>query len=77
MPGLPSAPPLNTLYTELVKFVADNTQSPANPAGRITADWLAEVLTYFGIAEGSLQNLAHATPEVQAAVDAHLRSALA
>lgn len=76
LPGLPPAAPLNTLYTELVKFVADNTQSPTNPAGRITASWLAEVLTYFGIAEGSLQNLAHATPEVQAAVDAHLRSAL-
>lgn len=59
-PTLPPPPaPSNSEYTDLVTLVVDNME----PKGRISEAWLKEVLDYYGVAEGSLQNLAH-KPEV-------------
>lgn len=84
MPALPGAglPPIpgaalpDPAYTALVQLIAQNTNSPANPTGRLNDAWVNQVLTHFGVAEGSLQNLAHA-PQLLPQIDAYIRQALA
>jgi hypothetical protein len=75
MPGSNAAPQVDPAYAELVKIVADNMNSPANAAGRITADWLSQVLTHFQIPGGDLQNAAHA-PQLVPPITAYLKEQL-
>jgi hypothetical protein len=81
LPGLPPIPgattvaPEETPYTKFVSFLTENTQSPANPAGRLTADWIKAALTQYGIADGSLQNLAH-RPDLIPTIEAGIRQVL-
>lgn len=75
LPGANAAPPVDPAYTGLVKLIAENTNSTANPTGRLTDDWVKQVLTHYGVAEGSLQNLAHA-PQLVPQIDAYIRTAL-
>jgi hypothetical protein len=75
LPGANAAPPVDPAYTGLVKLIAENTNSAANPTGRLTDDWVKQVLTHFGVAEGSLQNLAHA-PQLVPQIDSYIRTAL-
>jgi hypothetical protein len=75
LPPMPGAATPDPLYTNLVQFIAANTQSATNPAGRFTDDYIKQVLTHYGVAEGSLQNLAHRLDLVPQ-VDAWLRQAL-
>ena len=60
LPPMPGAALPDPAYAALVALIAQNTNSVANPAGRLTDDWVKQVLTHFGVAEGNLQNLAHA-----------------
>lgn len=76
LPPMPGAALPDPAYTALVQLVAQNTNSPANPAGRITSDWLKQVLTHYGVAEGNMQNLAHA-PDLVAPIAEYIRTALA
>lgn len=75
--GLPPMPgaAVDPTYSELVQVVTTNMQSELNPTGRITADWLKQVLTHYGIAEGSLQNAAHNLDAAKQALD-FIKSAL-
>lgn len=59
LPSLPGASTVDPRYTHLVNFIGRNTKSDANPAGVIEAAWLTQVLTHFGVTDGSLQTLAH------------------
>jgi hypothetical protein len=56
---LPQLPAIETPYTKFVQFVAANTKSDENPTGRLTDEWVKAALLGYGIADGSLQNLAH------------------
>ena len=64
MPGVPAAPAIDPNYTELVSLIAANTHSTQNPAGRITDEWVGQVIAHYGVPEGSLQNLAHSPDKV-------------
>lgn len=64
MPGAPAAPAIDPNYTELVSLIAANTHSTQNPAGRITDEWVGQVIAHYGVPEGSLQNLAHSPDKV-------------
>lgn len=59
LPSLPGASAVDPRYTHLVQLIGRNTKSDANPAGLIDAAWLHQVLTHFGVTDGSLQTLAH------------------
>lgn len=59
LPPMPGAAVTDPAYTNLVQFIAQNTYSPANPAGKLNDDYVKQVLTHYGVADGSLQNLAH------------------
>lgn len=56
----PLAAPANAPYEDLVKYIVDNMNTPANPNGRLTQDWTKGALLHFGVADGLLQNLATA-----------------
>lgn len=64
MPGAVAAPAIDPNYTELVSLIAANTRSTQNPAGRITDEWVGQVIAHYGVPEGSLQNLAHSPDKV-------------
>src|SRR5690606_8116728 len=76
LPPMPGAAVPDPAYTALVQFIAQNTQSTANPAGKFTDEYIGKVLAHYGVAEGSLQNLAH-KPDVIPQVDAWLRQVTA
>lgn len=76
LPPMPGAAAVDPAYTALVQFIAQNTNSAANPAGKFTDDYIKQVLTHYGVAEGSLQNLAHRLDLVPT-VDGWLRQVLA
>lgn len=76
LPPMPGAVTVDPAYAALVQFIAQNTHSAANPAGKLTDDYVKQVLTHYGVAEGSLQNLAH-RPDLVPTVDTWLRSAIA
>jgi hypothetical protein len=76
LPPIPGAALPDPAYTALVQLIAQNTNSPANPTGRLNDAWVGQVLTHFGVADGSLQNLAHA-PQLLPQIDAYIRQALA
>jgi hypothetical protein len=59
LPPPPGAAVVDPAYAALVKLIADNTQSAANPAGRLTDVWVKQVLEHYQVPEGNLQNLAH------------------
>jgi hypothetical protein len=59
MPPMPGAAAVNPAYTAFVKLIAENTQSSTNPAGAWDDQYVKEALIHYGVAEGSLQNLAH------------------
>ena len=71
LPPMPGAS-VETPYTELVKFIAANTKSQANPAGKFDDAYITAVLSHYGVADGSLQNLAH-TPDLVPQVSTFLR----
>lgn len=78
LPGVPSLPAVNTenpAYTNFVKFIAEHTQSPTNPTGRLSDEWVKQALTAFGVAEGSIQNLAH-RPDLIPQIEAAIKQAL-
>lgn len=77
LPPLPGAnvAAVDPAYAAFVELIANNTQSPENPSGRITADWLKQVLAHFGVAEGNLQNLAHNLSLVPQ-IDTYIRGVL-
>lgn len=80
LPGLPALAPVETPYQKLVGFVAANMNSPANPAGRFTQEWISASLAQYGFKDpagnGSLQALESAAPENVAAVHAAFAQAL-
>lgn len=75
LPPLPGAAVTDPAYAALVKLIGEHTASDANPAGRITADWLQKVLVHFGVTDGSLQTLAH-TPALVPQIDTYVRQSL-
>jgi hypothetical protein len=78
LPPLPGANVINPAYASLVKFIAENSRSDANPAGRITDEWLtATAIPYYTqLAAGtSLQDIAH-RPDLCAALESGLRISL-
>lgn len=59
LPALtPLAPAQSPEYTELLALIGRNTVSPANPAGRIDANWVEASLKALGVADGKLETLA-------------------
>lgn len=56
LPPVPGANVKNE-YTEFVEFVVANTQ----PQGRLTDEWVKQVMEYHGVPGGDMQNLAHNT----------------
>jgi hypothetical protein len=76
MPPMPGAATVDPAYAALVQFIAQNTSSAANPTGKFDDAYIKAVLTHYGVADGSLQNLAHA-PQLVPTIDAWLRQALA
>lgn len=76
LPPMPGAAQPDPAYTNLVTFIAQNTQSSANPNAKFTDQYIKDVLTHYGVAEGSLQNLAHRLDLVPT-VEAWLRQVLA
>jgi hypothetical protein len=75
IPGAPPPTPEQSAYTDLVKFLAENTRSATNPGGRLTDEYIGQMLTHYSVPDGSLQNLAHA-PQLVATVHAAFKSAL-
>lgn len=59
VPPMPGAAQPDPAYTALVQFIAQHTQSAANPGALFSDDYIKQILTHYGIADGSLQNLAH------------------
>lgn len=76
LPPMPGAAQPDPAYTALVQFIAQNTKSAANPAGVFDDQYIVNVLAHYGVAEGSLQNLAHRLDLVPT-IDAWLRSVIA
>lgn len=72
---LPPVAPLETPYTRFVQFITENTHSAENPTGRLTDAWVQQTLLAYGIAEGSLQNLAH-RPELVETIHNAIKTAL-
>lgn len=63
LPGLPGAaatPQLDPVYAQLVDIITRNLITPANPQGKINDAWVTQALAGMGIADGNLQNAAHA-----------------
>ena len=57
MPSMPPAAP--SAYEQLVRLLAENTHSPANPTGRLTEDWIkTQCLPYYQVPGGLVQNVA-------------------
>lgn len=50
VPTMPTMPPVESAYTKFATFVASNLNSPANPQGRLTGDWVSQALASFGYA---------------------------
>lgn len=52
MPAMPPTPqlavPQETAYQKLVDFIAQNLNTPANPAGRFTTQWVGDAIKNFG-----------------------------
>lgn len=65
LPPMPGATVADPAYTALVQFIAQNTKSQANPNGKFDDNYISQVLTHYGVADGSLQNLAHRPDLVQ------------
>lgn len=75
VPPMPGATVADPAYTALVQLVAKNTVSTANPDGEFTDQYVKDVLIHYGVAEGSLQNLAH-RPDLVSTIDAWFRQVL-
>lgn len=60
VPPMPGANVVDPAYTALIALIAANTQSSANPAGKLTDEYVTNVLKHYGVPDGNLQNLAHA-----------------
>jgi hypothetical protein len=76
LPPMPGAAAIDPAYSALVAFIGANTQSTANPNAKFTDQYITDVLKHYGIADGSLPNLAHRLDLVPT-VDGWLRSVLA
>lgn len=69
LPGMPAMPPLaplapvETPYQKFVDFLAHHMNTPANPAGRFTTDWIAGAIKQYGYVgadgNGHVQLLEH------------------
>lgn len=57
MPGGGAQP--DPAYTALVQFIAANTKSAANLNAKFDDAYITAILQHYGIADGSLQSLAH------------------
>ena len=75
LPPIPGAAQPDPAYSSFVQFIAQNTHSDTNPAGRLTDEWVKTVLAHYGVAEGSLQNLAH-NPALIPQIESYIRSQL-
>jgi hypothetical protein len=75
IPSAPAATPEQLAYTDLVKFLAENTRSATNTNGRLTDEYIGQMLTHYGVPDGSLQNLAHA-PQLVPTIHAGFKQAL-
>lgn len=69
MPPLPGAN-VETPFTKFVQFIVEQTT-----AGTINDAWVKQVMDNYGIADGSLQNLAH-RPDLIPTIEAAVRAAL-
>jgi hypothetical protein len=72
----PPAPAAPSRYQQFVAWLAPHLISEANPAGRVDAAWVTQTLAAFQIADGSMQNLAHATDEKIGEIQAAIAGAL-
>lgn len=71
LPPMPGAALPDPAYAEVVQLIAQHTKSPTNPNGKFDDAYIVTLLSHFGVADGSLQNLAHAPqliPQVKAGV---------
>lgn len=75
LPAVPGANAPSAEYTDFVTFIATHTVSETNPTGRLTADWVTQTLTAYGVADGSMQNLAH-RPDLIPTIKAGIAKAL-
>lgn len=76
VPALPKAPSADELaFTNFVQFIVSNTHSATNPTGRLTDDYVKQMLAHYGVAEGSMQNLAH-RPDLLPGIEAGFKTAL-
>jgi hypothetical protein len=62
-------------YTELVTLLAQHTNSPDNPTGRLTQEWIATALKHYGVASGMLADAA-VNPALCTTIAAGVRQSL-
>jgi hypothetical protein len=79
-PAVPPPPaPVVTRYTQFVNFLSPHIRSEANPNSPIDDTWVQQTLAAFGIPDGTLPNLAHATDakidEIETAIRASFTAA--
>lgn len=73
VPALPTTAP--TVYQNFVAYIGTQLQGPTNPAGRLTSDWVDQVIANHGVA-GGIANLA-LREDLIPAIEAQIRQALA
>lgn len=76
-PGLPPPPaaPQAAEFTDLVTLLTQQTHSPDNPTGRLTAQWISDTLKHYGVPSGLLPDAA-ANPALCAQIAAGVRQLL-
>lgn len=82
-PGAPSAPslppppaaPQAPEFADLVTLLTQQTHSPDNPTGRLTAQWISDTLKHYGVPSGLLPDAA-ANPALCATIAAGVRQLL-
>lgn len=73
-PVLPTLPQTESLYQKFVAFIATQLNSPQNPTGRLTSDWVDQVIAGAGV-PGGLANLS-AREDLIPGIEAQIKGAL-
>lgn len=79
-PALAPVAPVAGPFEKFVAFITANMQSPTNPTGRLTSDWVTGSLAHYEVKDaqgvGSLQALQHLAPERVTAIHSAFAQAL-
>lgn len=74
-PVLPALPQTESLYQKFVAFIGSQLHSPQNPTGRLTSDWVDQVIAGAGV-PGGLANLS-AREDLIPGIESQIKAALA